>query len=124
MGEGVQSLTLGNIRSRPGVGSLEETGIMDAVIVTCLLAVVAGWLLSFLGFAILWLLGLVFFAVFLMPAGSTIWQYVISLFALGVVAQVGFFASILVQAMMGRSSKAPEQATRRSLIGRMLRQSL
>jgi len=95
---------------------------MSAVIVACLLAMIAGWLFSFLGFALLWLAGLVIYAVLLMPAGSTFGQYVIALFALGAVAQVGFFASILTQVMLGRSGKAPEQAARRSLIGRILRQ--
>ena len=94
---------------------------MSAVIVALLLAMIAGWLFSFLGFAVLWLIGLVIYAVLLMPGDSTFGQYVISLFALGAVAQVGFFASVLVQVMRGRSNKAPQQVARKSFFGRMLR---
>ena len=96
---------------------------MNAVIVAFLLAVGAGWLLTFLGFALFWLIGLLFYAFFLMPNGASVGQYVISLFALGVAAQVGFFASVLLQVTFGRPKQTNEGAEHRSLIGRVVRLS-
>lgn len=96
---------------------------MSAVVVAFLLAVAAGWLMSFFGFAIAWLLGLALYGFFLAPADLTTGQHILSLFALGVVAQVGFFAGIVLQVSFVRSGKVPITIASPSLLGKLSRQA-
>ena len=96
---------------------------MNGVIVAFLLAIGAGWVLTFPGFALCWVIGLILYAFFLMPAGASAGQFIMSLFALGVAAQVGYFASILLQVMFARPIEAREEIGPRSLISRVIRLS-
>lgn len=95
---------------------------MSAVVVAFLLAVAAGWLVSFFGFAIAWLLGLLLYGLFLMPAGTSAGQYILSLFALGAMAQVGYFTGIVLQTSFVRSGKLPVEVANGSLLGKISRQ--
>jgi len=95
---------------------------MSAVVVAFLLAVAAGWLMSFFGFAIAWLLGLSLYGLFLAPADLSTGQHIVSLFAVGAVAQVGFFAGIVLQVSFVRSAKLPLAVASRSLLGKLSRQ--
>ena len=95
---------------------------MSAVVVAFLLAVAAGWLMSFFGFAIAWLLGLALYGFFLAPADLTTGQHIVSLFAVGAIAQVGFFTGIVLQISFIRSAKLPIAVAGRSLLGKLSRQ--
>ena len=96
---------------------------MSAVLVAFLLAAAAGWFVTFVGFAALWLVGLVLFAIFGIPAGSPVSLYFIDLFAVGVAAQVGYFASVVLRLMFLPTGKPAQKAPARGLFGRIFRQS-
>jgi hypothetical protein len=94
---------------------------MSAVVVAFLLAVAAGRLMSLFGFAIAWLAGLVLYALFFAPVDATAGQHLVSLFALSGVAQVGFFAGLVLQVSTARSGRVAIEVASRTSLGKLSR---
>ncbi len=74
-------------------------GAMYALIAAFLLPFLLGRLFSFLAFVIVWLFGVVAYAIWLLPQGPSVFQSMVMVIAVGILAQVGYFANILVRSM-------------------------
>ncbi len=80
---------------------------MNALIAAFVLPLLLGRFFSFLAFVIVWLFGIAVYAVWLWPQGSSTPQNLVMIVAAGVVAQVGYFANIVVRSMLGSRDKDP-----------------
>jgi hypothetical protein len=72
-----------------------------------LLPLVLGRLFSFLAFVVVWLIVVVAYAIWLLMQGPSPFHGIVMIIAVGVLAQVGYFANIFVRSILGGNDKGP-----------------
>jgi hypothetical protein len=80
---------------------------MNALIAAFVLPLLLGRLFSFLAFVIVWLIGVAVYAIWLLPQGLSLFQSILMVIAVGVLAQVGYFTNIFVRSMFDGSDQGP-----------------
>ncbi|GLS19926.1 hypothetical protein GCM10007874_29430 [Labrys miyagiensis] len=74
---------------------------MNALIAAFVLPLLLGRFFSFLAFAIVWLVGMIVYAVWLLPGDLSTSQSILMVIAAGVLAQAGYFVNIFIRSMLG-----------------------
>ena len=82
---------------------------MNALIAAFALPLLLGRFFSFLAFVIVWLAGMIVYAIWLLPHDLSISQSILMVIAVGILAQAGYFANIFIRSMLGDGDRGPNR---------------
>jgi hypothetical protein len=94
---------------------------MNAVIIAFLFWLAFGRFFSALAFTIVWVATLIAYAAFIHSEVGTFWQGVLLVFYVGIAAQVGYFANVLLFSLFEKDPRDDAVGDRPSLLARFFR---